>query len=146
MGWEMGGGFRREGTWAYLWLILVDVWEKTTKFCKAIIFQLKKFFKKALIHRTVCWKINIFYPTQCCLVAKLCQTLLRPHALESTRLFCLWDFSGRNTEVGCHFLLQEIFPTREQTWVSCLADGVFTTKSLGKSTNSDRLFSKVVPI
>ena len=26
----------------YLWLILVDVWQKTTKFCKAIILQLKK--------------------------------------------------------------------------------------------------------
>ena len=24
----------------------------------------------------------------------------------------LWDFSGKNTGVGCHFLLQEIFPTQ----------------------------------
>ena len=23
-----------------------------------------------------------------------------------------WDFSGKNTGVGCHFLLQEIFPTQ----------------------------------
>ena len=23
----------------------------------------------------------------------------------------LWDFSGKNTRVGCHFLLQEIFLT-----------------------------------
>ena len=30
-----------EGTWVYLWPILVDVWQKTTKFCKAIILQLK---------------------------------------------------------------------------------------------------------
>ena len=30
-----------------------------------------------------------------------------------TRLFCLWDSSGRNTGAGCHFLLQEIFPTQE---------------------------------
>ena len=44
-GWDgegMRGGFRREGAWIYLWLILVDVWQKTTKFCKAIILQLKK--------------------------------------------------------------------------------------------------------
>ena len=27
--------------WLYLWLILVDLWQKTTKFCKAIILQLK---------------------------------------------------------------------------------------------------------
>ena len=38
----MGGRFGKEATWVYLWLILVDVWQKTTKFCKAIILQLKK--------------------------------------------------------------------------------------------------------
>ena len=26
--------------------------------------------------------------------------------------FCPWDVSGKNTRVGCHFLLQEIFPTQ----------------------------------
>ena len=36
---EMGERFGREGTLVYLWLILVDVWQKTTKFCKAIILQ-----------------------------------------------------------------------------------------------------------
>ena len=34
-GWG-GEGDGREVTWVYLWLILVDVWQKTTKFCKAI--------------------------------------------------------------------------------------------------------------
>ena len=29
-----------------MWLIHVEVWQKTTKFCKAIIFQLKKLIKK----------------------------------------------------------------------------------------------------
>ena len=37
----MGGRLGRKGTWVYLCLILVDVWQKTTKFCKAIILQLK---------------------------------------------------------------------------------------------------------
>ena len=35
-----------------------------------------------------------------------------PHGLYPARLLCPWDFSGKNTEVGCHFLLQGIFPTR----------------------------------
>ena len=39
---EMGGRFKTEGMYVYLWLIYVDVWQKTTKFCKAIILQLKK--------------------------------------------------------------------------------------------------------
>ena len=33
-----------------------------------------------------------------------------PHGLQPTRLLCLWHFLGRNTGVGCHFLLQGIFP------------------------------------
>ena len=37
---------------------------------------------------------------------------LRPHGLQSTRILCPWDFPGKNIGVGCHFLLQEIFPTQ----------------------------------
>ena len=46
MGWEVGGRFRREGTYVYLWLIHVDIWQKPTQFCKAIILQLKKKYIK----------------------------------------------------------------------------------------------------
>ena len=31
---------------------------------------------------------------------------------QSTRLLCLWDSPGKNTGVGCYFLLQGIFPTQ----------------------------------
>ena len=31
---------------------------------------------------------------------------LRPHGLWPTRLLCPWDSPGKNTGVGCHFLLQ----------------------------------------
>ena len=32
--------------------------------------------------------------------------LLRPHRRQPTRLRCPWDSPGKNTRVGCHFLLQ----------------------------------------
>ena len=32
--------------------------------------------------------------------------------MEPTRLLCPWDFPGKNTGVGCHFLLQGIFLTQ----------------------------------
>ena len=35
-----------------------------------------------------------------------------PHGLEPTMLFCPWNSPGKNTGVGCHFLLQGIFPTQ----------------------------------
>ena len=34
---------------------------------------------------------------------------LQPHGLYPTSLLCPWDFHGKNTGVGCHFLLQGIF-------------------------------------
>ena len=37
---------------------------------------------------------------------------LRPHRLQPTRLFHSWDFPGKSTRVGCHFLLQRIFLTQ----------------------------------
>ena len=46
MGREMGGRFKREGTYVFLWLIHVDKWQKPTKHGKAIILQLKINFRK----------------------------------------------------------------------------------------------------
>ena len=37
---------------------------------------------------------------------------LQPRGLKPTRLLCPWDSPGKNTGVGCHFLLQGIFPTQ----------------------------------
>ena len=37
---------------------------------------------------------------------------LRPCGLHPPRLLCPWDSPGKNIEVGCHCLLQGVFPTR----------------------------------
>ena len=39
--WELEGSFKRKGTYVYLRPIHVDVWQKPTQHCKAIILQLK---------------------------------------------------------------------------------------------------------
>ena len=44
------------------------------------------------------------------LVDKSCLTLLWPHGVYPARLLCPWDLPGKNTEEGCHFLLQGVFP------------------------------------
>ena len=41
----------------------------------------------------------------------VCLTLLL-HGLQPTRLLCPWDYSSNSAGVGCHFLLQGIFPTQ----------------------------------
>ena len=58
---------------------------------------------------------------------------LWPHGLYSP-----WNSPGQNTGVGNLSLLQGIFPTRDQTQVSCIAGGFFTSwasRELLLSTN-----------
>ena len=52
-------------------------------------------------------KLNIFSKES--EVAQSCPTLCDP---MDTRLLHPWDFLGTSTGVGCHFLLQGIFPTQ----------------------------------
>ena len=41
-----------------------------------------------------------------------CSTLLQSYGLQPARLLCPWHSLGKNTGLGCHFLLQGIFPTQ----------------------------------
>ena len=41
----------------------------------------------------------------CCLVCSVLSNSLWPHELYPARLLCPWDSPGKNTGVGCHFLL-----------------------------------------
>ena len=45
-----------------------------------------------------------------CSVASIMSDPLWPHGLQPTRLLYPWDSWGKNTEVGCHALLQDAFP------------------------------------
>ena len=44
----------------------------------------------------------------CCYVALVESNPVRPHRPQPTRILCPWDSPGKNTGVGCHFLLQAI--------------------------------------
>ena len=48
--------------------------------------------------------------TLCCVLSHV--NSLRPYGLWPARLLCPWDFPGKNTGVGCHLLLQGIFPSQ----------------------------------
>ena len=66
--------------------------------------------------------------------AQLCPTLFRPHGLQPFRLLCPWDSPGKNPGVGCHFLLQGIFPTQgSNLHLQChFAGGLFTSDQRGR--------------
>ena len=47
-----------------------------------------------------------------CSVALVVSNSSGHHGLLPIRLLCRWDSPGKNIGVGCHFLLQGIFPTQ----------------------------------
>ena len=49
----------------------------------------------------------------CVLSHSVMSDSLQPHGLKPTRLLCPWNSPGKNPGVGCHALLQEVFPTQE---------------------------------
>ena len=55
---------------------------------------------------------------------------LLPHGL---RLLCLWDFTGKNTEVVCHFFISDPGTEPLSPASPVLAGGSFTTAPPGKS-------------
>ena len=66
------------------------------------------------------------------LVASVVSDFLQPLGLQPIGLFCPWDSPGKNTGVGCHALLQGIFPTQGsnlQLMSPALAGGFFTSSA-----------------
>ena len=62
----------------------------------------------------------------CVLVPQSCLTLCDPMHCNPPGSSVHGGFLGKNTGMGCQFLLQGIFPLRDRTWVSCIPGGFFT--------------------
>ena len=76
------------------------------------------------------------------LVTQSCPTLCDPMDwMKPVRLFCPWDFPGKNTGVGCHFLLQGHLPDpgTEPASPALQADSLLSEPS-GKLPCLGRLF------
>ena len=71
---------------------------------------------------------------------------LQTHGLYPTRILCLRDSPGKNTGVGCHFLLQGNLPRpgMEPT-TPALAGRFFTTEPPRKSITLNRLVIIIKP-
>ena len=67
---------------------------------------------KVHLHTFACPAQEEFLQTEevSCLVMS---DFLQLHGLQPTRLLCPWNSPGKNTGVGCDFLLQGIFLTQE---------------------------------
>ena len=79
------------------------------------------------------------YSKHVCVSCSVVSGSLQPHGLRPTRLLCPWNSPGKNTGVGCHFLLQGTFPTQRSNpgllhyrWILyCLSHQGSTVLSIG---------------
>ena len=62
---------------------------------------------------TVLFRSTISFCCRCCQVALVVSDSVRPQRRQPTRLPRPWDSPGKNTGVGCHFLLQCMKVKRE---------------------------------
>ena len=53
---------------------------------------------------------TVAVPSALCVSCSVVADSLQPYGLRLVRFLCPWDSFGGNTGVGCHSLLQEIFP------------------------------------
>ena len=79
--------------WSATWLALLT-WKR--QMSKATSYE-PRWYESSCVSLCVC-SVTQSYPTF--------------WDLMGCRLLCPWDFPGKNTGVGCHFLLQVIFPTQ----------------------------------
>ena len=73
-------------------------------------------FKKCLC-KCLTYHLHLDFRSTCskclheCSVTQSCP-ILWPYGLQLSKLLCPWNFPGKNTGAGCHFLLQGIFLTQ----------------------------------
>ena len=79
-----------------------------------------------------------------CLCVHVHPTLHNPVDCGPPRLFCPWNFPGKNTGVGCLFLLQGILPT--QGLIPCLFASCIGREIDGFSTTTATWEASVPPI
>ena len=107
---------------------LQAVWSTVLKLWDSLLFfnwNIYLFLRMCLATVPSSWVMKTaiiagsFVAACCYLVAQSCWTLCSP--MDSS----LWDFPGKNTEVGCLFLLQGSSQPRSQTSVSCIGKQIF---------------------
>ena len=78
----------------------------------------------------------------CMLSRSFMSSSLRPHGLQPARLLCPWNSPGKNTGVGCHFLLQGIFLTQESNphLPHCQADSLLLSHKGSPITQTESAF------
>ena len=95
----------------YLWAFIR--WDSSNHYVTSSEPQYTQWWLKIYLFKLTSDILVLSCVVCCCLVAKSCQTLLRPQGLYSTRVLCPQYSPGKNTGMGSRFLFQGTSPTQE---------------------------------
>ena len=90
--------------------VVVKVWGLLNKHVGSCFQSISFLFSRCLVPSVFKMMCSLLTEKSESEVSQSCPTL------GSVSLLCPWDSPGKNTEVDCHFLLQEIFPTQGSNW------------------------------
>ena len=141
------GRFKREGTYVCLWLIHVDVLQKPTQYCKAIILQLKIKRKKSWSLSDIKYECLTYHPIDLIYVMPSADKfiLINIQYFEDSKMKVKWSEShsvmsdsllppspgqnspGQNTAVGSLPFSRASSQLGDWTQVSHIAGGFFTS-------------------
>ena len=100
--------------------------------CMCVCVLLSRFSYCVCVCVCVCCSVaSVMCVCVCCSIASVMSKSLRPHGLQTASLLCPWDFTGKNTRMGCHAFLQGIFLTQGLSQLLLQAD-FLPTKPPGK--------------
>ena len=87
-------------------------WQRTEMRAERQTNMNRDSWRDCIFYFTFLKKIEVGAAQNCMLSRSVVSNPLQPHGLQHARLFHPWDFSSKNTEAGCCFLLQGIFPAQ----------------------------------
>ena len=99
---------------SYKWNPIIFVLWWLASFTWSNVFQVSSMLYHLALFHSFLWVSNTpLYESESVSHLVVCLTLCDPMDwMEPTRFLCPWHSPSKNTGVGCHFLLQGIFPTQ----------------------------------
>ena len=110
----------------------------TSLIIREMKMKIKMRFDLTLV-RMVIIKKSVLCCAVLCLVTQLCLSLCDPKDCNPPGSSVHGDSPGKNTGVGCHALLQGIFPTQNQSQVSRIAGRFFISWATLETPSSKSL-------
>ena len=117
---EAGGGIGMGNTCKSMADSCQCAMTKPLQYCKVISLQLIKINREKKVSDPALelWSLKCVFKCVCA-----CACSVAPALWDATD--CPWDFWSKNSEVGCHFLLQGVFQQRDPTRVSSIGRWIF---------------------